>query len=401
MITLDVNFYDDDEASLFRESGVFDQLEGLIENGMTIDPRELLSRSMFMEQKDEPGWRTRTELQNRCLGRIAQFEDYYDVGSGTLVARFPSGQMGTENIERMGVASAIAAMDTAFGTHKADWERLLVSVEKDLDFQVASTGEHYIVVEAKGSVVDRVDVKMQSIPKHKKSIKAKKQVQRKRRPQDILIGTITAITRKPDVHSRIWLIDPPLPRPFDDPFRFKLLARLRFYGKLIAHIGRHHMLVALATRIRALEQLHDVSVLDRAPLFRIDGEPFDVPTSFFTARSHSVDQRFVGFTRFHRGRLRFVGFDTDVIIVLVNQDQSAITEWRVHQPERKLVEIRTLLKKEEAEEAGIRDEGDRYNDVYSWYHLQWDCYLTASGVVIGEWKNEDNDWEKRNTGDLT
>lgn len=250
MIAFDVVYYDDDEQALFQGSGAAQHLDPVVASGLSIDELDLISRGMFMEQKNKPGWRSREDLEHKALTRIDQFEQYFDTSGGSLAARHEAADMGV-NTEWMGVGASIAAMDEAYGTNDADWEKIPVSGEKDLDFHVASTGSHMVVVESKGSVVEDIAYKTPSVSKHKGDIKKKKEVQRPKRPRDVLVGTVTAIPADPRQRARIWLVDPPVPEAFADPVRFKLLARLRYFRELLRVLGRPHVLIALSRRFSA------------------------------------------------------------------------------------------------------------------------------------------------------
>jgi hypothetical protein len=181
MVRFDVAYYDEAEQKLFKTANLSDRFDKIVASGIDIDEFELQSVGLFNEQFDIDGWRTRADLRERAKGRHQVFNDYFAIENERLVARRPPLNMAPGTTEWMGVAASLSTMDAAFGVHAADWTKLDIGDEKDMDFQVASTGEHFVVVESKGSVVRSVNLK-EGLSDHKRSIKEKKDVQRPKPP---------------------------------------------------------------------------------------------------------------------------------------------------------------------------------------------------------------------------
>lgn len=382
MISFDVDYYDDAEKDAFRRSGADEQLGPLVEKGLSIDEFDLISRGMFMEQKNKVGWKSRDDLAHKALTRIDQFEQYFETSRGSLAAQHDAAEMGG-NTEWMGVGASIAAMDEAFKTNDADWEKIPVSNTKDMDFHVASTGSRMVVVECKGSVVHDPLRKSPAISSHKHDIKEKKQAQRSRRPNDVLIGTVTAIPINADQRARIWLVDPPAPDSVADPRKFKLLARLRYYQKLLRVLGRPHIGIALATRIAALEKLSNVGELDGAGLLTANGTVFGVPPSFIQSRSHSVDERLAVAAWPSRSGLFVVGMDLAAIGIVARQKHGDILEWNSRLAGRRTQDFVLLLDPRLGDRLGLRRAGHLRQNGLLPFRALLDVSTSRSGLVFG------------------
>lgn len=328
-----------------------------------------------MEQKNDPNWSSRDDLVNRAFGRLDEFLDYYEIAGRTLVAKFSPQEMENHRIERVGVGATLYAIGRVLGTTAADWEKIDIENKKNLDFQVASTGSNFLVLECKASIVEDVMEKTSSISSHKRHIKEKKQEQKPKRPSDTLIGAIAAIPRNDSSSARIWLVDPPLPRSFTSARRFKVLARYRSYERLIRLIGRPFLLIALNTRIYALENIEDTEVLSGLALVDMNGEPFGVPASFLNNRSGTVEGSIVGIVRRGTERLMFIGMDTNVVYVIAQQSHDSIISWRSDMEGRRQVQI--VINPRDLGET--RAEIDRSN----WQSVNFDVTVNSSGLVLG------------------
>lgn len=376
MLHFDVDYYDKEESKLFERTIFAEELRELVATGLIVEPLDLLAESMFMEQKNEPNWNRREDLVNRVFGRLDEFLEYFEVEGRTLVAKYSPQEMGYHRTERAGVGATLCAMGRVLGTHAADWEKIDVGNKKDLDFQVASTGSDFLVLECKGSVVTDVMKKEDSVSRHKRDIKDKKREQKPNRLSDTLIGAIAAIPRNDSSPARIWLVDPPLPRPFVSARRFKVLARYRFYERLIRLIGRPYLLIALNTRIYALENIESIDALSDLTLVDINGEPFSIPTSFLNNRSGTVEGSIVGIVKRGTERLMFIGMDTSVIYVVVQQSHEALIGWRSSMIGRRQAEI--IVNPGDLGETGT--ETDRS----TWQSINFDITVNSSGLVLGK-----------------
>jgi hypothetical protein len=375
MLHFDVAYYDKEESELFKGTTFAKEIGNLVASGFDVEPLDLLAESMFMEQKNDPNWSSRDDLVNRAFGRLDEFLDYYEIAGRTLVAKFSPQEMENHRIERVGVGATLYAIGRVLGTTAADWEKIDIENKKNLDFQVASTGSNFLVLECKASIVEDVMEKTSSISSHKRHIKEKKQEQKPKRPSDTLIGAIAAIPRNDSSSARIWLVDPPLPRSFTSARRFKVLARYRSYERLIRLIGRPFLLIALNTRIYALENIEDTEVLSGLALVDMNGEPFGVPASFLNNRSGTVEGSIVGIVRRGTERLMFIGMDTNVVYVIAQQSHDSIISWRSDMEGRRQVQI--VINPRDLGET--RAEIDRSN----WQSVNFDVTVNSSGLVLG------------------
>lgn len=385
MFHFDIDYYDSKEQKLFSSTTFAKQLEYLTGKGLDVDPLDILSESMFMEWKDKDGWGNRQELERRTFGRVEEFLEYFDCEAKTLVALHEPLDMGNSRIERAGVGASLKAMGEVIGTTAADWEKLSVGKKKDLDFQVASTGKNFLVVECKGAVVADV-TKKDNLSSRKTDIKEKKNEQRLHRSSsDCLIGTILAIPRDDSRAAKIWLVDPPLPEPFLSPYRFKVLSRYRSYHKLIYLIGRPFLLTALSTRIKALESVEDINTLSNVPIVNYKGQPFGIPASFLNNRSRDVSGRIAGIVR--QGapsseRLIFVGIDLSVFNPLVRQSHEELAAWRSELAGRRTVQISVNpselgLEQTDFDNMNVRFDGSRRPVI------DFDVTINSAGLAMG------------------
>lgn len=375
MLHFDVDYYDREESKLFDHTIFSEEIRDLVATGFDVEPLDLLAESMFMEQKNQPSWNSRDDLLNRAFGRLDEFLEYFETEGRTLVAKFSPQEMENHRIERVGVGATLYAMGRVLGTNAADWEKINIENKKNLDFQVASTGSNFLVLECKASVVEDVMEKTSSVSKHKRHIKEKKHEQKPKRASDTLIGAIAVIPRNDSSLARIWLVDPPMPRPLVSARRFKVLARYRFYERLIRLIGRPFLLIALNTRIHALENIENIEVLSDLALVDINGEPFSIPASFLNNRSGTVEGSIVGIVKRGTERLMFIGMDTSVIYVIVQQSHEAVISWTSSMVGRRQTQI--LVSPKDLEQTGT--ETDRTN----WQRINFDITVNPSGLVLG------------------
>ena len=382
-VKFDVDYYDEAEKQKFSDLDLESKFKDLVADGLEIDELELLAIGLFNEQYDADGWRTRDDLRDRAKERLAGFRQYFTTEGGSLAAKRAAADMAGNTTELMGAAASLATMDKAFGFHAADWKKLPVGQDKDLDFEIASTGAHYVVVESKGAVVENVRLK-DGLPGHKKSIQDKKKVQRPNRPNDVLVGTVTAIPQDPTQRARVLLVDPPAPLVEEDPFRFKVQVRLSFYRDVLRAIGRPHLLIALTNRLRSIASVSEVKALDGVPLVNADDELFGVPPSFLSDRSHSLDEGLVVLTTTTKEGILLVGLDLDVIPVIVAQQFDVVNAWRSSRSGRKRVQFILLLTPEELR--GFTTDGQELDDEDRPRRVVTECdvFVSPAGIVLGE-----------------
>lgn len=180
-------------------------------------------------------------------------------------------------IEHLGEAVGLCVADKIHGLHQADWRRIPHTADhKILDFEYrASDGSTLITIETKGAGATNNGQKPSNVSGHKADIKKKKSAPANAAARaGICYGTIAVLSDAPDSVARCWLVDPPV-TSVDDPFRFKLLARLEFIAEWMGILSPRSALgAALRTRIAALRKVEPVGALSRVALCKADGEEF-------------------------------------------------------------------------------------------------------------------------------
>ena len=216
--------------------------------------------------------------------RVSEFQDYFSFAQQNFHARFPASQIGNHLIERAGVGVALSLMNHILGLHEADWARIMNGRIAAMDFRspafegrmVASDGERIVEVEAKGSVTENPSAIGSSISDHRRSIEHKKEVQRQERNPNTLVGVITAIPTRSSIRPICRLLDPPIEIDIEDPWKFRLMARLSFYLSELLPISRIRMLTALSNRLLVLSRTRSYRDLDGVPLVADTSESFTV-----------------------------------------------------------------------------------------------------------------------------
>jgi len=285
MLKLDVKFYDKEHRSLLEKLSSFSAMENYVDNGFLVHPEIFLVYSVFVHQKQIDDFRTYNDLK-RLLSKYCLFEEYFELNE-TVRSRFANSDDQRSNLtEEAGVGAALSLASSLYDLTEADWERKPDRLMKDLDFKIASTGKHYIEVEAKGAIVEDVTVKVSKISNKKADIGRKKNEQRNDfNNQNTLIGVIAAIPSNKQQHATCYLLDPPAGEQEEDAFKYKLLARLYYYWRELHIISKTHLLAALATRIKDIELVRDYKSLDSMPLLNRNNNEFDVPSSLFSSLS--------------------------------------------------------------------------------------------------------------------
>lgn len=329
MLDFDVEFYNNEERNKLKSIDCFSSMVDLVNTGLRAYKEEFLVYSIFREQKNHPGFRTYKDLKRKLPSRINAFQDYFDLSSGSVISKFAA-RHDKDNVktEEAGVGAGLAIASHLYNLTEADWERLPILGMKHLDFQIASTGNKFIQVEAKGTVVNDAN-KSQNIYTHKADIVAKKDEQRdKQKNTNTLLGVITAFPSTDKLKAKCYLLDPP-PLSIDfNPLKYKLLSRLYYYWRELSIVSRSHFLEVLINRICAITLIKDYEQLDSLPLLNLKGEPHPVPDSLFQTRSYVRGKEAFGEVIPIDNSLEmffFYGFRTEVVETLLKQRFEKIT----------------------------------------------------------------------------
>jgi len=330
MIKLDVQFYSPEHEKLLQSNcDQYAKIKALVNSGFDVESDVLLSYAIFQEQKFKGDiWETYKELQEKLPPFKETWQQNYDFSKGTIHAKCKRGEIEPHHIEALGVGGALSFVSHIYGLTEADWEKVKgPSQVSRTDFKIASTGDTFVEVEAKGIVVPEHNKKY--VYDAKSSIEKKKKAQRDNQNKNTMLGVVTAIPYDNNLIARCYILDPPPETISLDPFKYKLLARLYFYWRELCMLSRAHFLEDLINRIKAIQSLHnDYKLLDGLPLLNRKGDPHVLPQSLFKKRSTMVDNSVFGEVM-PLGRLDnkfiFYGFETKVVETLLMQDFKEIT----------------------------------------------------------------------------
>lgn len=338
-VTIEARYYDEVERKAFANTGHGQLIDNIVGKSIALDRDEFIANGLLREQKlNRDGWRTKADLRKKVASRWSTLSDYFEVLPDGVRATFiDQDESEKAQTETIGVAAAISLLDIAFDGTQADWTKVPVSNDKDLDFERFSDGQRFIMVEAKGRLVGNTELKS-GLSDAKSDIKRKKAskqaLQRASAAQSsALIGVITAISDRANQHAISYLVDPPFVGPVEDPRKYRLLARLSFYYINLSLISRSPLLQGLAQRIRDIAALEDYAGLSSLPLVSRNGAAMSFPPSFDKTLSHDEKRGFFGEviairTRNNRRSLFFFGFLDETVRLIVAQDFQAIETFR-------------------------------------------------------------------------
>src|SRR3990172_196163 len=230
MIKFKVEYYDSDHEKSLSKLSCAAELDKVVKNGLIVPQQEFSVYSLFREQKRHTGWRTYRELAEKVPSRLGTFNDYFSLEAGSVTSRFSSTDDTDKTMtETVGVGASLSLASRMYGLTEADWEKIPVTTNKDLDFQVASTGHEIVEVESKGAVVASVAEKSK-VSGRAVDIRRKKEEQRNNHHnKNTLIGVITSIpSHKGDI-AVCRILDPDGDDVGISPRKYKLLARLLYY----------------------------------------------------------------------------------------------------------------------------------------------------------------------------
>ncbi len=349
MLRFEVRFYDGvHQESLKKNCEKYQLLKSLVRTGFDVEKEDLFAYAIFVEQKRQNGhWETYHDLQTKLPPLRQMLEQNFSISGSRLYANFETRQINNYHKEAIGVGASLSLVSRVYEMTEADWEKIPEqSRNMTLDFEIASTGNHFIEVEAKGSVVS--DHLRSHLSKQKSHIEAKKQQQRDLGNPNMMIGVITAIPDNNKMLPVCFLLDPtPSEIPFD-PAKYKLVARQYFYWRHLSMISGKGFWDVLVERIRRIRQTDNYRSLNRLPLLTRQGESHSLPESLFDTASVVHDRSAFGeVLPLGNDRFFFYGFDVAVAQALVEQDFDRLTglsfESRVETDSRVLARIPTQL----------------------------------------------------------
>ncbi|NIR06608.1 MAG: hypothetical protein GTN82_14400 [Candidatus Aminicenantes bacterium] len=395
MLTIKVDYYNEKNKDLLSQLSCIKSLNELVESGLKFKEEEFLTYTVFMEQMNLKGWRTYSELKKLLPPRAVIFKQYFDLDNGTIKSRFTGSKMNKVQTQSAGVGAALTLVSRLYGLTEADWEIIPVKKYKDLDFEIAikgseiaSTGEEIIQVEAKGTIIEDYNIS-QSIVNAKKSIEEKKETQRTQYDnKNTLIGVIAGFPHENNLDAICRVLDPPPYEINEDPYKYKLLARLYFYWRQISLISKSHVLLALINRIQDIATLSDFRELSAQPLLNHRGEVFERPVSLFFSRSIvGQDLGFGEVFPINKDEFFFYGFDSEIIDLLIKQDFKEINGF-LNKGRRELeseVKVLGRIRKSDLIEAHIDVSDLKMTPDKTRYemNLVGRCFETPAGRILG------------------
>lgn len=327
-IRVNADYYNDEHRDILMKHRYAHRIKNLVDFGLSEKEKEFRVNAMFTEQDGRPRFRNYSELKRLVPSRIRLIEDYIDTSNGTVRSLIPGGKR--EVTERVSVATALSVMNQVFNLHRADWERIPeTSKRKTMDFQLASDGNDFILVEAKGTVFETGNLNRDA--DLKQHIKDKKQAHlAENHNLTSLFGIITGIPCQLGKTAQCLLLDPLFENIEMDPAKYRLLARLYFYSRILRVISCGQLVRALLNRIAVLTRSSNYTEFDGLPLVDVYEKPIVPPPENTSSiwNKTVVKNKIVG-QMFPVSKTEFFYFaiDMDVYNLMIEQNYKTIREF--------------------------------------------------------------------------
>lgn len=374
MYRFKVQYYNDEHKRLLERYSCSGAIEKMMRNGFEVPEEEFHSYALFREQKKYDGWRTYQDLKTKVPSRLSIFKEYFSINDGLICSNFAQADDRDSHLtESIGIGGGLSLVSRLYDLTEADWEKIPVSNEKDLDFEIASNGNEYIEVEVKGAVVQNVNNKSE-VSDRAGSIRDKKRDKTKRTNNNSArLGVIVSVSDKCGEVPICRLLDPD-GRSYDmSPEKYRLLARLSYYYRELRVLGRFGLLSDINNRIRALYYSSDYNSLDGLALLDVNNEKMSPPLSAMHSKSIAGDFAFGEVIELKSGQYYFYGMMYDIFDVLITQKFESINNYK-KKSRIESVKITARLKNDNYE-----GENDRIRTVY----MRGDLNITPSGKVLG------------------
>ena len=326
-----VSYYNKAHKELLLKTPKANKIIDLVEKGYFLN-EDFWVYSVFTEQAEYFEFQTFDDLSSLWIDLYKYTGRFFDLDNETIKAKFPSDKYkGNQLTERIGVAGGLSLISYIHDLTEADWRVIPVTNTKDLDFEIASDGKNIIEVECKGSFAKDDNISS-SISKHKSDIEEKKKEQRKEGNKNLLYGVITSFSDDENIMAHSRLLDPESYTKYDDPYKLRILSRLRFYLEEIRKFSRSHFLIALANRIVAIQVSNGDSYknFDKLPLINAREEVFNYPISLENNKSIITSKSENGFGDVlrHNDEYFIFGFDKQIIDMLIKQDFEELIKYK-------------------------------------------------------------------------
>ncbi len=378
------SIYNETHKKLFEANPHYPKIKELEEKEQKIPTEDFLIYCLFKEQKQYPGYQTFSDFKRMLPKRIDLLSDYLDLDSPTITAKFPEAQTQQIVTEHVGIGAGLSVISSIHGLTEADWNVILVTKTKDLDYeiQVSSDGKNIIEVECKGTFGDPTIISP-SVSKMRSHIEKKKKAQREEQGNhNLLYGVITSYCDdlKKIAHCR--LLDPISNNEYENPEKLRLLSRLHFYLKELNNISKSHFLIALSNRLQSLRSMDSIGFdsLNKKPLVKANGESFILPASYEFGKTRIPHfSAFANVYKLGENKYLLYGFCDEIVSTIIEQDYSKITKMSFV-PTTIQTSIKAKLPKKDVE------EGTYFQDTSPGYveqRLQGQAIKTSAGRVFG------------------
>lgn len=331
-VKIDVDFYDANEQKDFETNypSVYGVLKDYTGKSIEVPYADFQTYFIFRQQSDRSGYITFNDLSKKVKSQWVMFKDYYNYDNS--LKKFNSILENNNEIneisESLGVAGALSVASKIFlNLTQADWKRIPKNNKnKDFDYEhIASDGNRFIVIEAKGSIVKNNE-RLSPLSNHKASIKKKKNdvvfLSKYPKSKYLYFGAITAADMIHDLKLRF--VDPPFEGVHYDPKKYKLLANLYYYLDIAKIISpRSYLTLLLANRIQTIENIEDYEKLNNVPLVNASFEKIAISDNFIKSKSHSKNGDIIGnIIATDADTLVFIGTTKNILYDLIEQDFS-------------------------------------------------------------------------------
>lgn len=370
---ISVKYYNEAERRLFQAYPKVAVLNRLTSNTVSIEKGDLLAYMMFTEQGNFPGRRTYADLSARIQQRLGDFDDHFTFNNGSIQARYIGNDMVGDFTERLGVGLGLCIIDKIEGLTQADWQYIPTVAGPngyptfDYEYHLASTGSNFIQVENKGSTVDDNDYKRPSvsilyadIKRKKRSIRADETHRGIAIHHNTYYGTIAVLDNRTNSVARVWLIDPPAFNFEMDPYKYKLLTRLKYYLEEFRNIGVKEAIVSpLERRIEDIQRSSDYMSYNNVRIDYVSPkgiERFLDGKMFAAVDTNEAFGRIFTVERNRRNIPYLVAFPKALIRIIIEQDFDKVVNYQ-YDPDfiNERVQVLILVGIKEIEEFKLPD----------------------------------------------
>lgn len=345
-IKVDVSFYNEHEEQKLRAYPSANEIHQIVSNPVEVPSAEFLTYFLFNRKRSNPTiYRNYREIQRYLGDSLSEMRGFVDFNTHSIRLSPTLDQPRRTISEYVGESIGLSIISRIHGLIEADWIPIPEGNRRTFDYEIASTGDQIIQVEAKGTSVDDNRIQSENVRSQKSRLDAKKADLNKlvangqdRHPASLRYGTISALDSRNEGMVKCWLTDPD-PDPIKEtPERTRLISRLKFLRDWISFISpRSQFSTALNTRLGCIENIKDSNELDNIPIRRINGEPYSFAPmfalgqefSFFMNKSRIVHGSAGGVTlRLSPHELFFLGLREDAVMLAAKQNFKTITNMK-------------------------------------------------------------------------